>query len=95
MGFYFKSMGKGIPRMGIYSTPDSTRLPDGGLRILHDSERLLDYLAQQVVPAGIGQLLIVLLQDPQMLHQGISPQHRELGDQLMGYPGGFLPVFSL
>lgn len=60
-------MGKGIPRMGIYSTPDSTRLPDGRLRILHDSKRLLDYLAQQVVPAGIGQFLIILLQDPQVL----------------------------
>ena len=61
-------MGKGIPRMGIYSTPDSTRLPDGGLRILHDSKRLLDYLAHQVVPAGIGQFLIILLQDPQVLY---------------------------
>ena len=95
MEFYFKSMGKGIPRMGIYSTPDSTRLPDGGLRILHDSKRLLDYLAQQVVPAGIGQFLIVLLQDPQVLYQRIGSQHREQGNQLMRYPGGFLPVFSL
>ena len=88
-------MGKGIPRMGIYSTPDSTRLPDGRLRIPHDSKRLLDYLAQQVVPAGIGQLLIVLLQDSQVLHQRIGPQHREQGNQLMRYPGGFFPVFSL
>ncbi len=67
-------MGKGIPRMGIYSTPDSTRLPDGGLRILHDSKCLLDYLAQQVVPAGIGQFLIVLLQDPQSVSNSFSKE---------------------